>query len=85
MIGVAAFPVRQDDRVGLKLTDRFRDSDFKFVGKREAGIGKARLRRTFTPRIFPGVGGSFQARFRSAARSRFAACEIEDAGAIAGL
>src|SRR5579864_840872 len=85
MIGVTAFPVGQDDGVRLEFADRFGECDFKFVGERESGVGKAEITAYFHAENFPGVGGLFQARFRSSARAGFTAREIEDASAIACL
>ncbi len=85
VIGVAAFPVGQDDRVGLEFADRFGEGDFKFVGEREASVGKAEIAAHFHAENFSGVRGFFEARFRSAARAGLTPREIEDAGAIAGL
>ena len=85
VIGVAAFPVRQDDRVRLEFAKHFRDGDFEVVSEGEARIGKAEIAAHFHTENFSGVFGFFQARFRSAARTGFTAREVEDSGAVAGL
>ena len=82
MIGVASFPVRDNDRARAKLTDDASDRELVLAGGLHVGIGDAEGSAPGNFQDSRGEGCFFGADFRIAACAHFAGSEIEDSGLV---
>ncbi len=85
VVGVACFPVGEDDGLRAKLAKDSGEAEFVLPGGLDVGIGNAEGAAPLRAEELGGFGGFLGARFGSAAGAHFAGREIENAGFVAAL
>src|SRR6267142_1274243 len=85
VVGVAGFPVGEDDSLWAKLAKDCGEAELVLAGGLDVGIGNAERAAPLYAEELGGFGGFLGARFWSAAGTHFTGREIEDAGFVAAL
>ena len=85
VVGVARFPVGDDDGFWAQLAKDSGETEFVLAGGLDIGVGNAEVAAPLHTEDLGGFGSFFGARFGSAAGAHFAGGEIEDAGLVAAL
>jgi hypothetical protein len=85
VVGVARFPVGEDDGFGAKLAKDGGEAEFVLAGGLDVGVGNAEGATPGYAEELCGFGGLLGARFGTAAGAHFAGGEVEDACFVAAL
>jgi len=85
MIGVACFPVGDDDSAGAEFANGGGEAEFVLTRGLDVGVGNAEGAPVFYFENFCGEGGFFGAGLGSAECAHFAGGEVEYAGFVTGL
>src|SRR5580704_5810514 len=85
MIGMARFPVGNDDRAWAKLADFFREAEFVLAARLYVGVGNAENAAVTEAHEFCGLGSFLRARFDGSARAHLSGGQIEHSGLVPAL
>src|SRR5260370_33942104 len=85
MVGMARFPVGQDDRFGAKLTNDGRQAKLVLAAGLNIGIGNAERAAPAYLEKLCGFSRFARADFQSSAGTHFARGQIENTGLLAAL